>query len=152
MYLLPGRVDLISKISQTTLCTLVNQTASFSSSGSLSCAMVACLLFIFACLFIDPQPIFTRKDNSKSFQWRIRNLPYPLDVYSVTVNEEGDSIIIRTSNKKYAYKYYSTTHLIGAICRTVFDKFLTLQAPISTHKFSRLISIHFFKVLVERIC
>jgi len=50
-------------------------------------------------------PIFTRKDNSKSFQWRIRNLPYPLDVYSVTVNEEGDSIIIRTSNKKYFKRF-----------------------------------------------
>ena len=28
------------------------------------------------------QPIFVRQDQVKSFQWRIRNLPYPVDVYS----------------------------------------------------------------------
>lgn len=47
-------------------------------------------------------PMFTRKDNSKAFQWRIRNLPYPLEVYSVTVDDDKHSITIRTSNKKYS--------------------------------------------------
>ena len=46
--------------------------------------------------------MFTRKDNSKAFQWRIRNLPYPLEVYSVTVDDDKYSMIIRTSNKKYS--------------------------------------------------
>ena len=46
--------------------------------------------------------MFTRKDNSKAFQWRIRNLPYTLEVYSVTVDDDKHSMIIRTSNKKYS--------------------------------------------------
>ncbi|KAJ7376230.1 hypothetical protein OS493_036053 [Desmophyllum pertusum] len=51
---------------------------------------------------------FTRKDNSKAFQWRIRNLPYPLNVYSVTVDEDKYSITIRTSNKKYFKRFHIT--------------------------------------------
>ncbi|XP_071494737.1 protein DPCD-like, partial [Diadema antillarum] len=50
-------------------------------------------------------PVFTRKDNSKSFQWRIRNLPYPLATYSTTVDQENRCCIIRTSNKKYYKKF-----------------------------------------------
>ncbi|XP_078358798.1 protein DPCD-like [Oculina patagonica] len=53
-------------------------------------------------------PIFTRKDNNKAFQWRIRNLPYPLNVYSVTVDEDKQSITIRTSNKKYFKRFQIT--------------------------------------------
>uniref|UniRef100_A0AAQ5YG36 Protein DPCD n=1 Tax=Amphiprion ocellaris TaxID=80972 RepID=A0AAQ5YG36_AMPOC len=30
-------------------------------------------------------PVFMRKDTKTSFQWRIRNLPYPKDVFSVLV-------------------------------------------------------------------
>ena len=41
-----------------------------------------------------------RKDTKNSFQWRIRNLPYPKDVYSVTADCDNRVIIIRTSNKK----------------------------------------------------
>lgn len=62
-------------------------------------------------LVSNPQPIFTRKDSSKAFQWRIRNLPYPLNVYSVSVNEEKESITIRTSNKKYV-NFYTERSLI----------------------------------------
>jgi len=46
-------------------------------------------------------PIFVRKDTSDTFQWRIRNLTYPKDVYNVSVDEEKQQIVIRTSNKKY---------------------------------------------------
>lgn len=44
-------------------------------------------------------PVFCRLDTKDSFQWRIRNLPYPADVFSVT--SEGEEIVVRTSNKKY---------------------------------------------------
>ncbi|XP_068111764.1 protein DPCD isoform X3 [Hyperolius riggenbachi] len=44
-------------------------------------------------------PVFMRKDTKTSFQWRIRNLPYPKDVYSVTVNKTERCCIVRTSNK-----------------------------------------------------
>jgi len=46
-------------------------------------------------------PIFLRKDTPEHFQWRIRNLVYPADVYSVTVDHEKQQIVVRTSNKKY---------------------------------------------------
>lgn len=36
-------------------------------------------------------------------EWRIRNLPYPKDVYSITAEKDG-TITIRTSNKKYFKK------------------------------------------------
>ena len=45
------------------------------------------------------QPIFVRKDTVPLFQWRVRNLPYPLETYSVNCDED-QNIIIRTSNKK----------------------------------------------------
>ncbi|OXB67328.1 hypothetical protein ASZ78_010886 [Callipepla squamata] len=45
-------------------------------------------------------PVFMRKDTLTSFQWRIRNLPYPKDVYSVTVEKEQRCCVIRTTNKK----------------------------------------------------
>lgn len=45
--------------------------------------------------------MFLRKDNFDSFQFRVRNLPYPEDVYSVTIDEEKQEIVVRTSNKKY---------------------------------------------------
>uniref|UniRef100_A0A8C5IC84 Protein DPCD n=1 Tax=Junco hyemalis TaxID=40217 RepID=A0A8C5IC84_JUNHY len=55
-------------------------------------------------------PIFMRKDTLSSFQWRIRNLPYPKEVYSVCVEEEQRCCVIRTTNKKY-YKKFSIPDL-----------------------------------------
>ncbi|CAH8437603.1 unnamed protein product [Schistosoma turkestanicum] len=53
----------------------------------------------------SPQaPLFSRSDAPHAFQWRIRNLPYPLDVYKVSVEDEN--ILLRTTNKKY-YKKFS---------------------------------------------
>lgn len=46
------------------------------------------------------QPVFTRKDTKTNFQWRVRNLPYPKDVFDVSVEPFERCIIIRTSNKK----------------------------------------------------
>lgn len=46
-------------------------------------------------------PIFMRKDTPDQFQWRIRNLAYPANVYSVTVDHEKQELVVRTSNKKY---------------------------------------------------
>lgn len=49
----------------------------------------------------NANPIFLRKDTPEHFQWRIRNLPYSADVYSVTIDQERQQIVVRTSNKKY---------------------------------------------------
>ncbi|CAE8694645.1 unnamed protein product, partial [Polarella glacialis] len=46
-------------------------------------------------------PIFIRKDTPEHFQWRVRNLPFPADVYSVSVDHDKQEIVVRTSNKKY---------------------------------------------------
>merc|ERR1719401_508715 len=46
-------------------------------------------------------PIFLRKDTPEHFQWRIRNLPYSADVYTVSIDHEKQQIVVRTSNKKY---------------------------------------------------
>ncbi|XP_025958717.2 protein DPCD [Dromaius novaehollandiae] len=50
-------------------------------------------------------PVFMRKDTLTSFQWRIRNLPYPKEVYSVSVEEEQRCCVVRTTNKKYYKKF-----------------------------------------------
>lgn len=50
-------------------------------------------------------PVCVRKDTKSGFQWRIRNLPYALEVYSLTVNDDNNEMILRTSNKKYYKKF-----------------------------------------------
>ena len=50
--------------------------------------------------FLILKPIFTRQDNTNAFQWRIRNMVYPLENYIVELDEENKSIIIKTKNKK----------------------------------------------------
>ncbi|XP_070541053.1 protein DPCD-like [Ptychodera flava] len=49
-------------------------------------------------------PMLSRKDTKLAFQWRIRNLPYPIDTYDVTVDRENKVIVVRTKNKKYFKK------------------------------------------------
>lgn len=44
-------------------------------------------------------PVLSRKDTRSALQWRIRNLPYPVDVYQLSC--ENGKIVVRTSNKKY---------------------------------------------------
>ncbi|KAB0382313.1 hypothetical protein FD755_004230 [Muntiacus reevesi] len=58
----------------------------------------------------NANPIFVRKDTKMSFQWRIRNLPYPKDVYSVCVDQKERCVVVRTTNKKY-YKKFSIPDL-----------------------------------------
>jgi len=47
-------------------------------------------------------PVVVRSDKRKQFQWRIRNLPYPIDNYDVKV--EDRHVVVRTKNKKYFKK------------------------------------------------
>ncbi|KAB0790403.1 hypothetical protein PPYR_15235 [Photinus pyralis] len=47
------------------------------------------------------QPFVSRRITRKNLEWRIRNLPYSIDVYSVTVDPESRHLIVRTSNRKY---------------------------------------------------
>ncbi|XP_019939660.1 protein DPCD [Paralichthys olivaceus] len=64
-------------------------------------------------------PVFTRADTKSSFRWRIRNLPYPKEVFSVFAEPSERCIIIKTSNKKY-YKKFSIPDLER--CELPFDQ------------------------------
>ena len=55
-------------------------------------------------------PLFLRQDTRSAFQFRIRNLPYPLDTYTLTIEEEARNIVLRTTNKKY-FKRFSIPDL-----------------------------------------
>ncbi|KRT84554.1 hypothetical protein AMK59_446 [Oryctes borbonicus] len=50
----------------------------------------------------DPnQPFVTRRITKNILEWRIRNLPYPMEMYSVTADAEKRCLVVRTSNKRY---------------------------------------------------
>lgn len=46
-------------------------------------------------------PYIVCRITKNNIEWRIRNLPYPIETYSVTADPENKCIIVRTSNKKY---------------------------------------------------
>ncbi|XP_031638844.1 protein DPCD [Contarinia nasturtii] len=46
-------------------------------------------------------PILTKRITRHNIEWRIRNLPYPLENYLITADNIKRAIIIRTKNKKY---------------------------------------------------
>ena len=36
----------------------------------------------------NANPVFIRKDTENRFEWRIRNLPYPKEVYSIEIDHQ----------------------------------------------------------------
>ncbi|CAK1555398.1 unnamed protein product [Leptosia nina] len=50
------------------------------------------------------QPIVTRRNTRVNLEWRIRNLPYPIETYCIKANNEEKCVIISTTNKKYYKK------------------------------------------------
>ncbi|PFH36999.1 DPCD family protein [Besnoitia besnoiti] len=46
-------------------------------------------------------PFCVTRDTKDAFEWRIRNLPFPSETYSVQIDGETREIVIRTTNKKY---------------------------------------------------
>jgi hypothetical protein len=46
-----------------------------------------------------------RKDTPQRFEWRIRNLKWPKDVYQFEIDHNKQEIVLRTTNKKY-YKRF----------------------------------------------
>ncbi|KAL3278855.1 hypothetical protein HHI36_016375 [Cryptolaemus montrouzieri] len=47
------------------------------------------------------QPIISRRNTKTNLEWRIRNLPYPIETYSITCDEEKKCLTVKTTNKKY---------------------------------------------------
>lgn len=54
----------------------------------------------------DFQPILSKRITRNNIEWRIRNLPYPLEIYNVTADESKNAIVVRTTNKKYFKEIY----------------------------------------------
>ncbi|GJQ74190.1 hypothetical protein Trydic_g19103 [Trypoxylus dichotomus] len=50
------------------------------------------------------QPFVTRRITKHILEWRIRNLPYPMEMYSVTADAENRCLVVRTTNKRYFKK------------------------------------------------
>jgi hypothetical protein len=49
----------------------------------------------------EKNPIFFRQDTPTEWAWRIRQIPYPANVYQVSVDTDKNQIVVRTTNKKY---------------------------------------------------
>jgi len=57
-------------------------------------------------LFISSSnPVFMTRDHPRAFIFRVRNLPYPREVYQISLDEEKQQIVLRTSNKKYFKRF-----------------------------------------------
>ncbi|KAJ8981927.1 hypothetical protein NQ317_002097 [Molorchus minor] len=50
------------------------------------------------------QPFISKRITKSNLEWRIRNMPYPIETYSVTADAENKCLIVRTTNKKYYKK------------------------------------------------
>lgn len=49
----------------------------------------------------NTEPILSKRVTKHNIEWRVRNLPYPIETYIVTADQEKKAIIVRTTNKKY---------------------------------------------------
>ena len=50
-------------------------------------------------------PVFLRRDTPRAFVFRVRNLPYSREIYQLSLDEEKQQIVLRTTNRKY-YKRF----------------------------------------------
>lgn len=69
------------------------------------------------------QPILSKRLTKRSIEWRIRNLPYPINTYSVTPSDPNSgadryNLVVRTTNKKF-YKIIPVLELQR--CETLPD-------------------------------
>lgn len=55
-------------------------------------------------LIIFFQPQLVRRNTRINLEWRIRNLPYPIETYSISAENDEKCIVVRTTNKKYFKK------------------------------------------------
>ncbi|CAM9816835.1 unnamed protein product [Pylaiella littoralis] len=58
-------------------------------------------------------PTFHPRDTRQAWEWHIRNLPYPEETYSLGVDNEKQTLILRTTNKKY-FKVFQVPALLRA--------------------------------------
>ncbi|CAE7745801.1 Dpcd [Symbiodinium sp. KB8] len=60
-------------------------------------------------------PTLVCRESREAYIWRVRNLPYPKSVYSLSVDDDKQQIVLRTSNKKY-YKRISVPGMARSGC------------------------------------
>ncbi|EQC29135.1 hypothetical protein SDRG_13167 [Saprolegnia diclina VS20] len=51
------------------------------------------------------QPTFLCREAPAHWEWRVRNLPYPKETYAISIDDDVQTISIRTSNKKYFKRF-----------------------------------------------
>eukprot|EP00903_Cladosiphon_okamuranus_P009184 g8772.t1 len=58
-------------------------------------------------------PSFHSRDTRKAWEWHIRNLPYPEENFTLQVDTEKQTLVLRTKNKKY-FKVFQVPALLRA--------------------------------------
>lgn len=51
------------------------------------------------------QPIFLCTDDKDNWIFRVRNIPYPLETYKITIDNDKQEIVIRTTNKMFFKRF-----------------------------------------------
>jgi len=54
--------------------------------------------------YVNFQPCMSKRLTRECIEWRIRNLPYPIDTYEVLADNAEHCIVVKTSNKKFFKK------------------------------------------------
>ncbi|XP_072932596.1 protein DPCD [Epargyreus clarus] len=81
------------------------------------------------------QPVVTRRNTRINLEWRIRNMPYPIETYSIKANDDEKCVVVSTTNKKYFKKLY-------------IPELVRLGLPVeqanvySTHNFNTLVVVY----------
>ena len=52
-------------------------------------------------------PTFIAGEEPTALVWRIRNIPYPKEVYQIEVADHGQRIVLRTTNRKYYKRFHA---------------------------------------------
>ncbi len=50
-------------------------------------------------------PVFVALDFPQYWEWQVRNIAFPLNVYSLSLDEEKQELVLRTSTKKYFKRF-----------------------------------------------
>jgi hypothetical protein len=54
----------------------------------------------------NSNPSFHARDTAEAWEWRVRNVPYAKEIYTITVEPETQELVLRTSNKKYFKRFH----------------------------------------------
>lgn len=100
------------------------------------------------------QPFVVHRITKTKLEWRIRNLPYEVEVYQLSVDPVEKCIVVRTTNKKYYKKipilelqrlnlipdesYLKYSHSYNTLIITVSNNFIEIFTNLKKDKVKRL--------------